>query len=277
MGDASDNIPGVPGIGEKTAQKLIAEYDSVENLLANRDQIKGKRGENLEEFHDQALLSKQLVTIALDAPVDELTWDDLAVAEPDRDALKDLFAELEFKTLAARLLGDDAGVAVEESRKTLKDVPHQYHTVSSAAELTKLIKKLGSADAFCFDVETTGLDVKTCRLLGIAFALKAGEAWYVPLSDRDYDEWLELLRPVFENDAITKIGHNLKFDIGVLSWHDIAVRGPVQDSMLAAYVAMPDSRRKMDYLAGTLLNYDPIPYDEVQNRPGELAAGWSES
>ncbi len=274
MGDASDNVPGVPGIGPKTAQKLIAQYGSVEGLLDRVDELTGKQKENVEAHRDQALLSKELVTIHLNVPLD-LALDDLAVKKRDDEKLKTLFGELEFHTLGKRLFGTDfhagpqislfgGGTADASTRavhqKTIADVEHDYRLVDTRAKRAALIGKLARQRAFCFDAETTGLNPRTCELIGLGFSFRAHTGYYVPLPE-DADEnraVLEEFRGILENPETEKIGHNLKFDIAVLLWQGIKVQGRMFDTMLAAYVTAPESRRGMDLLSRTLLGYDPI-------------------
>ena len=183
MGDSSDNVPGVPGIGPKTAQKLIAEYGSVEELLAHTDQLKGKQKQNIEEHREQALLSKELVTIECDVPLDA-GLADLAKKEWDREKLETLFTELEFNTLGRRLLGDEFSVEKEQAHGPLKgvaDVEHDYQLVDTPDKRRALIAALLEQPAFCFDCETNGLDVRQCDLIGLAFSWAAGTGHYVPL------------------------------------------------------------------------------------------------
>ncbi len=311
MGDASDNVPGVPGIGEKTAQKLIAEFGSVEGLLARTGELKGKVRENLEVHRDQALLSKRLVTIKTDVPV-EIGLDALRLRGPDEGALRALFVELEFNALGRRLFGegfkagrgfagaqasgvgsavggagdpasggaaervgagrnvgltgqaDEApalpGLAPAAALKMIADVPHEYHLIDTLAGLDELVARLSTAKIFCFDTETDGLDPREARLLGLAFAERAGEAWYVALPDGDADRrrWLDAMGPLF-GGAAEKVGHNLKFDLGVLRGHGVRVRGPFFDTMIAHVLAEPGQRHGMDYLAESMLGYTPIP------------------
>lgn len=182
-GDASDNIPGVPGIGEKTAKKLVGLYGSVEGLIDNIDKLKGKQKENVTNFADQARLSKELATIILDVPIKE-TFDDFKLEEPDEETLKGLFEIWEFRTLTKRLFGatetEESAPPVFESLKTLKDVPHDYHLVESSKDLDQLIARLIEAEIFCFDVETNSLNRFQAKLLGIAFSIKTNEAYYLP-------------------------------------------------------------------------------------------------
>ena len=281
-GDASDNIPGVPGVGEKTAKKLIAEYGSIENLLENTDKLKGKQKENVENNREQALLSKKLVTILTDAPVD-VGFDEIKISERDDEAIQSLFVEFEFNSLGKRLFGDefqagrghstsetDEGLTAE--LKTIDDFEKTYHTIPAddGDGRKKLIATLNGLEQFCFDTETDSLDEKTANLIGLAFSWKDHEATYVELPPgKDGLAILEEFRPVFESTSSEKIGHNLKFDIGVLHWRGFRVSTPVFDTMLAHSLVEPDQRHKMDYLAESLLGYTPIAYDEVFGKDSE--------
>ncbi|MDG2399518.1 MAG: DNA polymerase I [Akkermansiaceae bacterium] len=277
-GDASDNIPGVPGIGEKTAKKLVAQYGSVEGLLENTDKLKGKQKENVTNFADQARLSKELATIITDVPIKE-TFDDFKLEEPDEKALKSLFETWEFRTLTKRLFGEttateQAKVApVFESLKTLTDVPHNYHLVQSEKALDSLIKELLAADTFCFDVETSSLDRFSSQLLGIAFSLKPSEAFYLPITE--WSTLREKLLPVFKSPAL-KIGHNLKFDLAIMLSHEIEATGPFFDTMLAHTLVAPDQKHSMDSLSENLLGYSPIKLVDLfsgeQNEEDDLFA-----
>lgn len=256
-GDASDNIPGIPGIGEKTAKKLIKLYDSVEGLLANKDQLKGKQKENVTNFAEQGLLSKKLVTIDINAPVKE-SFDDLVRSEGDPDKLRELFEELEFRTLTKRLFGDTPSTSktttpepVFESLKTLADVPHSYTEVTTKKQLTALQRTLATAEAWCFDVETTGLDRFQAKLLGIAVSAEPGTAYYIPA------KFLEDFAPTFQKPNL-KVGHNLKYDLHILKSHGVEVSGPFFDTMLAHQLLYPEQKHTMDYLAETLLGYSTI-------------------
>ena len=272
MGDASDNIPGVPGIGPKTAQKLIAEFGTVENLLANTASIKGKQKENLETHADQAMLSKELATIIVDVPV-EVSWDDLVLSQRDDDALKVLFNEFEFRTLSKRLFtAAGAETAAQETPseqpvifetfKTIRDVEHTYHLADTPELQSRLFEELGKQDAFCFDIETTGLHRFTSRVLGVAFSWKAQEAWYLPWSDAVVPG----LRAVLSSPA-EKIGHNLKFDLSILLHHGIEVAGPFFDTLLADTLVAPERRHSMDYLAEILLGYTPVKLADISLPP----------
>ncbi len=278
MGDSSDNVPGIPGIGPKTAQKLIAQYGSVEGLLDHVDELKGKQKENVETYREQALLSKELVTIHLNVPMD-LGLDNLAVKKRDEQKLKTLFAELEFSTLGKRLFGNDFNVDQQQislfgeetaladvsKHKTIANVEHEYHLIDTPKKRAALIEKLAQQKTFCFDTETTGLNPRTCALLGLAFSFQPHTGYYVPIPE-DPDEnkaVLEEFRGILENPNTEKIGHNLKFDLAVLLWQGVWVQGPVFDTMLAAYVTAPEMRRGMDSLSLALLGYEPIKIESL--------------
>jgi len=295
-GDAVDNIPGIPGIGEKTAKQLIQRFGSMENILANTDQLKGKQKENLETFAEQGLISKKLATIQLDVPI-ELDEEQLVLREPSREALEPLFAELEFRTLGKRVFGEEFSVqdakaiggtqmdlfgnAVGNNQqattagtteytpppanRTAQSTPHEYVLADTPASQQELAMLLAKQRSFCFDTETTGTDANTADLVGLSFAIEPGKAWYVPASP-DREECLRLLarfKPVFENEAIEKIGQNTKYDILLLARYGIAVRGPLFDTMLAHYLIDPDTRHGMDMLAENYLAYTPISITEL--------------
>ncbi len=297
-GDASDNIPGVPGIGEKTAKKLMGLYGSVEGLLENVDKLKGKQKENVENNREQALLSKKLVKIMKDAPVD-VTFSDIEITERDDGALKDLFVEFEFNQLGKRLFGKDfeagrghatskqADGTVEGEQtlfaelKTIADVKkaYEYYPPDDAAGRAEVIRKLNAQQSFCFDLETDGLDEKTANIIGVAFSWKADTGTYIgfPADDEGKAAALEELRPILENPITEKIGHNLKFDIGVLHWHGVKIDGQLFDTMLAHTLVEPDQRHKMDFLSEQYLGYTPIKYEDVfapdePEKPAEDAA-----
>lgn len=266
MGDASDNIPGVPGIGPKTAQKLIADFGSIENLLANTSQLKGKQKENLETHSDQALLSKDLATIITDVPV-SVTWEDLALIPRDDEAVKALFNEFEFRSLTKRLFSgsaefippdasseaDSETPTLFETFLTIRDVDHTYHLADTPELQARLFADLAQQTSFCFDIETTSLDRFDARLLGIAFSWKDHEGWYLPYAESLQSE----LQSLFASNA-EKIGHNLKYDLSVLLNHGIEVSGPFFDTMLADGLIAPERRHTMDYLSEILLGYSPV-------------------
>ena len=274
-GDAADNILGIPGVGEKTAKKLIAEFGSIENLIASSAKLKGKLKENVETHADQALLSKELATIILDVPVD-VTWDELVISERDDEALKTLFNEFEFRTLTKRLFPDVAAVSnrqpsdeisaptLFETFKTIRDVEHTYHLADTAELQARLFTELAQQNSFCFDIETTGLDRFTSRLLGVAFSWKAHEGWYLPYSD----SLLPAVRSALASPA-EKIGHNLKFDLSILHHHGIEVAGPFFDTMLADTLIAPERRHSMDYLSEILLGYTPVKLADISKPAAE--------
>jgi DNA polymerase-1 len=292
MGDASDNIPGVPGIGPKTAQKLIAKFGTVEELLKNTDQLKGKQKERVEENVEQALLSKDLVTICTDVPCD-VVLDDLAWTTWDEEKLKALFGELEFDGLGKRMFGKKFSTAPAKQQKirekrekeiqaTLFDAPpakpatiktknHNYITVKTKKGRTDLIEKLLAQPRICFDTETTALDPRVAFPLGIAFAYESGKAYYavVPEEPVMAQAMLEEFRPVFESESIEKVGHNLKYDVTLLKWHGVEVRGKLFDTMLAHSMKEPEMKHGLDYLSKLYLGYEPIPTSDLLGPRGE--------
>jgi len=304
-GDAVDNIPGIPGIGEKTAKLLIKQYGSIENIIKNSHELKGKLRENVENFAEQGLISKKLATILLDAPVD-LDVDALHVDKPNREILEALFAELEFRTLGRRVFGDDFNVAeiksgstsgqmdlfgtnniqntpssMEGAESNYTDVPlsfkninntaHHYELAETFEKRASLIALLATQNSFCFDTETTGLDANDCELVGMSFSIKPGEGWYIPLSSdqNECHKTLNEFRSVLENKQIAKIGQNLKYDILVLNWYGIRVQGELFDTMLAHYLIDPDSRHNMDLLAENYLQYTPVSITSLIGQKGK--------
>ncbi|NQU35451.1 MAG: DNA polymerase I [Bacteroidetes bacterium] len=288
-GDASDNIPGVPGIGEKTAIKLISEYDSIENLLKNTDKLKGKQRENLENFADQAILSKELATIELNVPI-ALDESELILNEPDTEYLKELFEELEFRNFAQRFFnnnqkeandekvlavqpelfgGDDAGY-VQGKLETINTTKHSYHLIDTIEKAKDLCNSLLKEKVVCFDTETTGIDPNNSELVGISFAVAPHEAWYIPVSENYHEaqEIAQVFKPLFESKDIIKTGQNIKFDINILSWYDIQVAGPFFDTMIAHYLLQPDMRHNMDVLSETYLKYKPVSIEELIGKKG---------
>ena len=299
-GDAADNIPGIPGIGEKTAAALVSQYGSVENLIAHADELKGKQKENVINYAEQGLMSKALATINLEVPV-EFNEEELRMKEPDLPSLMALFEELEFRTFAKRFMDDykktQAGAAPslqetkpsietggtqitfdlfnqdgatdnlvpfsdKDSAKTLK---HDYRLLETEADIKALVERLMKEKQFVFDSETTNIDVYSAELVGLSFAIKAHEAWYLPMpaNREDCQKKLELLRPLFEDEGILKIGQNLKYDISMLSQYGISVKGKLFDTMLAHYLLEPEQRHNMDYLAEVYLNYITIPIEDL--------------
>ena len=289
MGDAIDNVPGVPGIGQKTAAKLVQEFGSVENLLGRLDEVKGKRRAVLEEHREQALLSKKLVTIDRDVPVAG-SLADFERKPIDDEMLKQIFVELEFNMFGKRLFGDGFHAAPRQVRaaspapgdgtqlevheagelRTIADVEHEYRLVSAPDDRAGLISALLDSSRISIDLETTGLDAKSCDIAGIAVAVEPHSGFFVPLPEprEDAAAVLEEFRPVLESDEIAKIGHNLKFDVVTLLWHGIEVRGKLFDTMVAAFLAVPDMRRSLDYLSQALLGYRPVPISELIGEKG---------
>jgi DNA polymerase-1 len=291
-GDAVDNIPGIPGIGEKTAKALIKQYGSMEEIIAHSHELKGKQRENVEQYADQGLLSKKLATILLNVPV-ELDEEGLEMGAPSKDLLEPLFAELEFRTLGRRVFGDDFSVTemkavsvqtdlfgepvatarttmtvdVEDiyeapaiAAKNVDNVPHEYHLADTLEKRAELISLLLKQQTICFDTETTGTDANNCELVGLSFAIKPGEAWYVPVPENQDDarSIATEFKPVLEHEGISKIGQNIKYDILVLKWYGIQVKGGLFDTMMAHYVIDPDTRHGMDILSENYLGYKPV-------------------
>ncbi len=300
-GDAVDNIPGIPGIGEKTAKELIRRYGSMENIFANAHELKGKQKENVENFQAQGLLSKKLATIILDVPVD-LDEAALLLEAPDRELLEPLFAELEFKTLGRRVFGEDFKItetvksnntsqmdlfgspnaaAFEQhedseelaliSFKTIQDTEHVYHLVDTPAARQNLIEQLNAQSAICFDTESTSTDANMAELVGLSFSFKKGEAYYVPLSEVRNEAMaiLKEFESVLANPAIQKIGQNIKYDILLLKWYGIEVKGVLFDTMLAHYLIDADARHGMDVLAENYLQYSPVSITELIGKKGK--------
>ncbi len=307
-GDAADNIPGIPGIGEKTAAQLVGQYGSVENLIAHADELKGKQKENVLNFAEQGLMSKMLATINLEVPV-EFDEEELRAKEPDLPALMALFEELEFKTFAKRFLDDykkthegssaliasearqakgtgsqapdlfsnadqfdlfnqseNEGILLNFSDKdSAKTIPHDYKLVETEADIKALVELLSKQTQFVFDTETTNIDVYSADLVGLSFAIKAHEAWYLPMSanHEECQKKLILLKNLFEDEGILKIGQNLKYDISMLAQYGINVKGKLFDTMLAHYLLEPEQRHNMDYLAEVYLNYLTIPIEDL--------------
>jgi len=289
MGDTSDNIPGAPGVGPKTAKKLIAEFGSIEELLKNTNRLQGRIKEILEANREKVELSKKLVTIDINAPV-ALDEESLRTEPPDAEKLKTLFEELEFRTAASRLLpaetvkrepaaelfpeaaqgtlfGDEVKAGVKSNIDT---VTHNYKLIEDINALKNLVNELSQLKEFCFDTETTSINPLESELVAIAFSWKKGEGYlvYFPESFKETSEILFYLKPVFENENIRKIGQNIKFDIQVLANYGIEVRGPLFDTMIAHYLLEPDMRHNMDLLAETYLSYTPVPIENLIGEKG---------
>ncbi|MGC6455000.1 MAG: DNA polymerase I [Coraliomargaritaceae bacterium] len=285
-GDSVDNIPGVPGIGPKTAQKLLAQFDSVEGILDNTDQLKGKQQEKLRDHAEQARLSKTLATIQLDVPI-QVDLDSLSLHPPEREKLQPLLDEFELRTLGKRIFGEEFSLQAQspsgetfslQSRssagedsdaqiellpaqnfKTLADTETNYRTADSAETLQTLVDELRSAGTFALDTETTALNPRSATLVGIAFSTRPHTGWWVPTSP----EALQTLRPLLADPALNKIGHNLKFDLAVLTENDCPVHGNCWDTLLAHSLVDPSQRHNLDSLAENCLNYSPIRFDDL--------------
>ncbi len=297
QGDAVDNIPGIPGIGPKTAAKLLAQYDTVENLVAHAHELKGKQRENVETFGQQGILSKQLATIDINVPID-FAADTFAYTGFDQAALQPIFEELEFRTLARRLFETEPSSKPEtrtakstspqqtslfelqtasvvpnapETFRTLDTTPHRYYVVSTPEERASLRHFLALQPTFCFDTETTSTDAHEAELVGIAFAYVAGEAFYVPVpAERAAARALvQEFSELFATAHIAKIGQNLKYDILVLENYGIEIKGPLRDTMIAHYLAFPDLRHGMDSMAETHLAYKPVPIESLIGKKGK--------
>ena len=319
-GDASDNIPGVPGIGEKSACKLVQEWGTVENILDNVSKIKGKQGEKIAEWADNLRLAKRLTTICLDVPI-PFREEDLTVCEPHIDELRGVFAELDFKAFMndlanlappealpegprqeaqtqlaemaraksaaakkAALAGQgnlfgDPVVQMPEVREvpvaelqaeadamqlaTAQNTPHEYTLVENAEQLRAVIAEVGKYEEFCFDTETTGFDIFNDRIVGLSLAVEPFKAWYVPFKEENTPQYAEIVRPLFENENIAKIGQNIKFDLMVLRRLGIAIRGRKYDTMILHYLLDPESRHNMNALSERYLNYKPIEIESL--------------
>lgn len=309
MGDASDNIPGLPGVGDKTAKKFIEQFDSLEGLLENTDQLKGKMKEKVIENAELGRLSKKLATICIDCDV-TFNAEDYELSVPDNEAVQKIFEELEFRRLKDQFIkifsgeeeviqtpvtntetgkkmassagsgqfslfgGDGASPAtIKDSsrRNTINDIPHSYQSVAPGMAMKLFLQNLMKQKSVCFDTETTGLNPLTAELVGIAFSWEATKGFYVPISENkeEAQEILEQLRPFFESEEIEKIGQNLKYDIKVLDKYDITVKGKYFDTMLAHYLINPDMRHNMDVLSETYLNYTPVSITELIGKKGK--------
>lgn len=308
MGDAVDNIPGLPGVGDKTAKKFLAEYGSMEGLLANTDKLKGKMKEKVEANAELGLLSKKLATIILDCDV-TFNADDYELTEPDAKKVHEIFEELEFRRLTDQFIkifsGEEATTSNKDtnspaakkkaseagagqfslfgesedsdkttsfsSRKTIANTEHFYQSIAPGMAMKLFLQNLLKQKDVCFDTETTGLNPLTAELVGIAFSWEAGKGFYVPFPEdrNEAQKLIEQLRPFFEAENITKIGQNLKYDIKVLAKYNVEVKGTLFDTMLAHYLINPDMRHNMDVLAETYLNYTPVSITELIGKKGK--------
>ena len=309
MGDAVDNIPGIKGVGEKTAAKLLKEYNSLENILANAENIKGSIGEKIRAGKEDAIMSKKLATIILDVPV-EFHEEDFGLKEWNRESLIDVFTELEFKTMGQRILGtviqsttgtvqpavpasgqmdmfgnaapvsNDPAMNVAEIQvqpaltvvdKNINNTPHNYTLVNDAAAIAELVKLLTGEKEISFDTETTNIDANLAELVGLSFCIKTGEGYYVPCPAKrsETENILKHFQPLFDDATITWVGQNLKYDMLVLKWYGIELKGEIFDTMLAHYVIEPDGKSSMDILSAKYLGYEPIHIVELIGKKGK--------
>lgn len=288
MGDAVDNIPGIPGVGEKTAMKLIGDFGNIETMYERIDEIKGKLQDKVRENKQAAFDSKKLATIITDAPV-EFDPDKLIMEEPDKPQLSALFQALEFRGLGDRVLGDAFGKQVQTGQgdlfagitpegtiaspigKNLENTSHTYHCADTPAKRKDLHVILSVVKSFAFDTETEGLDSHNTQIIGFSVARKAHEAWFVPCpKDKNTAEHiLNEFRDVFENTQIEKVGHNIKFDWQILRLYGLDLKGPVFDTMVAHYVSTADTSHKLDAMAEAYLGYKNIPITDLIGKPGK--------
>lgn len=296
QGDSVDNIPGVPGIGPKTAAKLLAEFGSMEALLDNTDKLKGKQKEQLETNREQALLSKKLAVIDIQAPI-QFNAERYQIDPPDKDRLAEIFKELEFRSIAKQILGEDeapkagaqgdlfnqsegqasaptapqAPAAHSVADKNINNTEQAYHLVATEEQRAELLQKLMAAKSFCFDTETTGIDATQAELVGISFAIVPHEAYYLPVP-AEYEEAVRLVqqfKAVMEDEGIEKVAQNLKYDALMLRRYGVEVKGPYFDTMIAHYLLEPELRHNMDYMAETYLKYQPVGIEELLGKKGK--------
>lgn len=302
MGDAVDNIPGIAGVGQKTACKLLTEYKTLENVLANADNIKGALGEKIKKGKEDAIMSKKLATIITSVPVD-FHEEDFLIKELNRDLLQEVFNELEFKSISKRILGDETGettvakkpangvqtdlfggsteteggeeeaavISVVQPGKNINNTPHEYELVESEEEFRALIEELGKNQEISFDTETTAIDANDADLVGLSFSVRPQHGWYVPVPCDDMAKTKEILsrfEKLFSNPSITWIGHNIKYDLLILKWYGVELKGKLFDTMLAHYLIEPDGKSNMDWLSAKYLNYEPIHIEELIGKKG---------
>ena len=304
MGDKADNIPGIPGVGEKTAIQLIKDFGSIENILQNTHQLKGKLKEKVEINKEMAIQSKRLATIILDCPI-ELEEEKLAIKKLNKPALLEIFKELEFRGFAQKLLNEDIGFnetkSVEKPKqqtaqtdlfnspdlfsqdvennspkemvanfKTINELSHIYELIDSTEKIINLIALLKQHHEFCFDTETTSLNTLNAELVGFSFSVKEHEAYYVPINESKQLalEQINLFKPLFEDETKTLIGQNIKYDYQVLKNYGIDIKNKLFDTMVAHFLIMPDMRHNMDLLAQTYLNYSPVSISTLIGKKG---------
>jgi len=300
MGDAVDNIPGIAGVGQKTACKLLTEYKTLENVLANAENIKGALGEKIKKGKDDAVMSKKLATIIVSAPV-QFHEEDFLIKDWNKEALKEVFNELEFKTIGRRLLGDEfdgAGavkkaangvqadlfgnavereeeqeiISVVQPGKNITNTPHEYELVQSELEFKSLIDELNKSQEISFDTETTNIDANDADLVGLSFCVVQGKGWYVPVPPDDMNETKRILSrfsSLFGDQNKTWIGHNIKYDLLMLKWYGFEIKGKIFDTLLAHSLIDPDGKGNMDWLSAKYLNYEPIHIEELIGKKGK--------
>jgi DNA polymerase I len=297
MGDAVDNIPGIAGVGQKTACKLLTEYKTLENVLANADSIKGALGEKVRNGREDAIMSKKLATIITSVPVD-FHEEDFLIKDWNTDALREVLTDLEFKTVLKRLLGEETDAAgtrksgnglqtelfgsngVEEETevitvvqpgKNISNTPHEYELVESEAEFSMLLEELNKYQEISFDTETTSIDANDADLVGLSFSVRPHQGWYVPVPCDDVNATKKILgrfSALFNDDTRTWIGHNIKYDLLILKWYGVEIKGKLLDTMLAHYLIEPDGKSNMDWLSAKYLNYEPIHIEELIGKKG---------
>jgi DNA polymerase-1 len=297
MGDAVDNIPGISGVGQKTACKLLTEYKTLENVLANAENIKGALGEKIKKGKEDALMSKKLATIITSVPV-EFHEENFLIKDWNKEALKEVFTELEFKTVIKRLLGEepaDAGnkknavgvqadlfgsaienepevISVVQPGNNINNTPHEYELVESEAEFNMLLDQLNQHVEISFDTDTTGIDPNDAQLVGLSFSIRSHQGWYVPVPCDDVAATKNILSrfsALFNDEAKTWIGHNIKYDLLMLKWYGVEIKGKLFDTMLAHYLIEPDGKSNMDWLSAKYLNYEPIHIEELIGKKGK--------
>jgi len=301
-GDSVDNIPGVKGIGEVGAKKLIAEFGSIENLLANIDRVKNdKLREKIKADSENALISKLLATIILDVPI-ALDFSELTYISPDTDRLKAVFDDLEFKALSQRIFSDlnlqqsDINIGkqpisnvglfasfdeisasettvIEQNEHSIHSTDKNYILINTIEAVQSLAKRISTCKSFCFDTETDGLDSLQCRLVGLAIACQAKESFYIhfPVNKEDTIQWLKLLAPVFGDEKIEKVAQNLKFDAKILLSYGITLKGKLFDTMLAHYILEPEMRHNLELMATSYLNYNMVSYEDLVGKNQTIA------
>ena len=287
MGDSADNIPGCPGVGPKSAQKLISDFGSIDGIYQNTDKLKGKQKEKIIEFEEQVRLSKKLATIILDVPI-EFNTKNLIRDEVNKEALISLFEELEFRTIIQRLklkdvpvemsmqgtlfdMGTVAETPAETKLDTIETVQHQYYLVENEMQRASLRAELSVQKEFCFDTETTGLNTHTSEIVCLSFAFRKHEAYCVtlPTDKIEAQKIIDEFREVFADENVTKIGQNIKYDILMLSNYGIEVKGKLYDTMLAHYLIQPDLKHNLDLLCKIYLNYEKVPTENLIGKKGK--------